>query len=97
MRKYYVYIMASKNNTVLYIGFTGNLQRRVKEHVSSSISGFTKRYNVHKLVYFECFDYPMLAIQREKRLKKWNREWKNRLINENNPKWQDIGKFPLPS
>jgi len=92
LKQYYVYIMSSKWNTVLYIGVTNNLKRRVTEHSMGQISGFTKRYNVHKLVYYECFNDVKLAIQREKHLKKWKREWKNQLINENNPKWQDLSK-----
>lgn len=90
--QYYVYILSSKWNTVLYIGVTNNLKRRVEEHSMGQISGFTKRYNVHKLVYYERYNYAEPAILREKRLKNWNREWKNQLINENNPKWQDLSK-----
>ncbi|MEA1878856.1 MAG: GIY-YIG nuclease family protein [Bacteroidota bacterium] len=88
--QYYVYILSSKKNAVLYIGVTNNLKRRVEEHAMGLISGFTKRYNVHKLVYYECFNYVKPAIRREKHLKKWNREWKNQLINEMNSSWQDL-------
>lgn len=82
---YYVYIMVSKNNTVLYIGFTNNIIRRTKEHKDRINKGFTYRYNVDKLVYYEVFGCVKDAILREKRLKKWNRNWKIQLIEENNP------------
>ena len=87
---YYVYIMASKNNTVLYIGFTNNIIRRTKEHKDRINKGFTYRYNVDKLVYYDVFGYVKDAILREKRLKKWNRNWKIQLIEENNPNWDDL-------
>lgn len=87
---YYVYIMANKNNTVLYIGFTNNIIRRTKEHKDRINKGFTYRYNVDKLVYYEVFGYVNDAILREKRLKKWNRDWKIQLIEENNPNWDDL-------
>lgn len=87
---YYVYIMASKNNTVLYIGFTNNIIRRTKEHKDRINKGFTYRYNVDKLVYYDVFGYVKDAILREKRLEKWNRNWKIQLIEENNPNWDDL-------
>ncbi|WP_317167919.1 GIY-YIG nuclease family protein [Flavobacterium jejuense] len=87
---YYAYIMASKNNKVLYVGFTNNIIRRTKEHKDRINKGFTYRYNVDKLVYYEVFGYVEDAILREKRLKKWNREWKIQLIEENNPIWDDL-------
>ena len=86
---FYVYILTNKNHSTLYIGFTANLKRRLIQHRSKSNKGFTSRYNVHKLVYFETFKYPHEAIKREKQLKKWNREWKFNLINANNPSWED--------
>jgi len=89
-RQYYVYILASKRNGTLYIGMTNNLARRVWEHRQGSVEGFTKRYNVHRLVYCESFARPLEAIQREKRLKKWNRAWKVRLIESANPDWKDL-------
>jgi putative endonuclease len=89
-RQYYVYILASKPNGTLYIGMTNNLSRRVWEHRQDVVEGFTKRYNVHRLVYSESFARPQDAIQREKRLKKWNRAWKIRLIESTNPGWNDL-------
>jgi putative endonuclease len=74
----------------LYIGVTSDLVRRVAEHRLKLAEGFTERYDVGRLVYFEQFDDPENAIRREKRLKKWNRAWKIRLIEENNPNWNDL-------
>ncbi len=89
-RQYYVYILASKPNGTLYIGVTNNLARRVWEHKQGLVEGFTKRYGVHRLVYTETFERPSDAIAREKRLKKWNRAWKIRLIESVNPGWNDL-------
>ena len=89
-KKYYVYIMASKRNGTLYIGLTNDLKRRVYEHKNSLIEGFTKRYTVHLLVYFEQHVDINYAIMREKRIKKWNRKWKLKLIEELNPDWDDL-------
>ncbi|WP_010523333.1 GIY-YIG nuclease family protein [Aquimarina agarivorans] len=86
---FFVYILTNMNHTVLYIGFTGNIKQRLKQHRSKSNKGFSNRCNIHKLVYFETFIYPNEGIKREKQLKKWNREWKNNLINANNPDWED--------
>ncbi|RKY76174.1 GIY-YIG nuclease family protein [candidate division KSB1 bacterium] len=87
---YYVYILASKRNGTLYIGVTNNLARRVYEHKENEVSGFTSKYNVHKLVYFEeSFDITS-AINREKQLKKWKRKWKLELIEKYNPNWKDL-------
>jgi len=100
MNTYYVYILASKRNGTLYIGVTNNLNRRMLEHKSGLIPGFTKKYNVHRLVYFESTNDIRSAITREKRLKKWKRQWKIRLIEENNPEWEDLYcdfNGPLPS
>ncbi len=88
--RYYVYIITNKNNTVLYIGFTNDLKRRVKQHRSKSNIGFTSRYNVDKLVYFESTPYVNNAIKREKQIKHWNRKWKENLINDFNPDWKDL-------
>ena len=88
--RYYVYILTTKRNTAVYVGVTNDLNRRVEEHRLGGVSGFTRRYNVHKLVHFEVYGTVKEAIQREKRLKNWRREWKNELINERNPTWQDI-------
>jgi putative endonuclease len=89
-RHYYVYILASKIGGTLYIGVTNNLIRRVAEHKSKFLESFTEKYDVARLVYFEQFDDPENAIKREKRLKKWNRAWKVRLIEKNNPNWDDL-------
>lgn len=90
MKSFFVYIMASKKDGVLYVGFTSNLQKRIWEHKNGVVDGFTKKYFVHRLVYFEQTENVISAIEREKRLKKWNRAWKIRLIEENNPTWQDL-------
>jgi putative endonuclease len=87
---YYVYILASKIGGTLYIGVTNDLVRRVFEHKSKFVCGFTKKYDVAKLVYYEQYDDIQIAIQREKRLKKWNRAWKIHLIEERNPNWDDL-------
>jgi putative endonuclease len=87
---YYVYILASRIGGTLYIGVTNDLVRRVFEHKAKFVSGLTKKYNVVKLVYYEQYDSIENAIQREKRLKKWNRQWKIRLIEERNPDWDDL-------
>jgi putative endonuclease len=89
-RSYYVYILASRIGGTLYIGVTNDLIRRIGEHRLELMKGFTKRYGVHKLVYFEQFDDIENAISREKRVKKWNRAWKIRLIEELNPNWDDL-------
>ena len=86
----YVYILASKRNGTLYIGVSNNAARRIYEHKNDLCEGFTKKYSVHLLVYLERFDNIQDAILREKQLKKWNRAWKIRLIEENNPKWLDL-------
>jgi putative endonuclease len=89
-RCYYVYILASKIGGTLYIGVTNDLIRRVAEHGLKLIESFTEKYDVARLVYFEQFDDPENAIKREKRLKKWNRAWKIRLIEQQNPNWEDL-------
>ena len=90
MNQYYVYILASKENGTLYIGVTNNLIKRVYEHKQGLIEGFSKKYNVHRLVYYEITNDVNSAIYREKCLKKWNRAWKIRLIKENNLFWKDL-------
>ena len=90
MHQYYVYILASKRNGTLYIGATNNLVRRVWEHKNDVVEGFTRKYGVHQLVWYEVADTPDAAITREKQLKKWNRAWKLRLIEEKNPHWNDL-------
>jgi putative endonuclease len=88
--QFYVYMLASRKHGTLYIGITNDLIRRTYQHKSKAVRGFTKRYDVHKLVYFEIFDDPLSAIGREKQLKKWKREWKIQLIEEKNPEWVDL-------
>ena len=90
MAAYYVYIMASRKHGTLYIGVTNNLIRRVYEHKQDFIEGFTKKYSVKTLVYFEETENIGRAIQREKNLKHWPRAWKIALIEENNPEWNDL-------
>ncbi|MBK2254359.1 GIY-YIG nuclease family protein [Francisella philomiragia] len=90
MKQSYLYILSNQNNTVLYIGCTTNLIKRIYEHKSKLVDGFTKKYNVHKLVYYEVYNFLEYAFLREKRLKKWNRNWKNELITKSNPEWKDL-------
>jgi putative endonuclease len=85
-----VHILASKRNGTLYIGMTSNLQKRVWEHKNDLIEGFTKKYGVHRLVYYELHPDMMSAITREKQMKKWNRSWKVELIEQLNPEWKDL-------
>ncbi len=87
---FFVYIMSTENNKVIYVGFSNDVKRRISEYKSHLNSGFTWRYNICKLVYYESFKYVDQAIKREKQLKKWNREWKDNLINKSNPGWNDI-------
>ena len=89
-RRYWVYILASRIGGTLYIGITSDLVRRVYQHREEGGGGFTKRYGVSRLVYFEQFDDPENAIRREKRLKKWTRAWKIALIEKDNPNWDDL-------
>ncbi len=94
---YYVYILASKRNGTLYIGVTNNLEKRVYEHRNDLIKGFTSEYRVHMLVYYEETNDINVALQREKRLKKWNRKWKLELIEKANPYWDDLAKDWIPA
>jgi putative endonuclease len=89
-KTYYVYILASKRNGTLYIGVTNDLARRILEHREGLVPGFTKTYGVKRLVYFEAFDNIGQAIHREKRLKKYKREWKMDLIQQSNVAWRDL-------
>jgi putative endonuclease len=89
-RSFYVYILASRIGGTLYIGVTNDLIRRVAEHRLKQVDGFTKKYEIARLVYFEQYDDAENAIRREKRLKKWNRTWKIRLIEQINPNWDDL-------
>ncbi len=86
----YVYILASKRNGTLYIGITTDLVKRIWEHKQGCIDGFTKKYNVKHLVWYEQHESIESAIKREKALKEWQRKWKLRIIEELNPKWQDL-------
>ena len=90
MKQPTVYILASKRNGTLYTGVTSDLVKRVWEHKNNLVDGFTKKYVVHVLVYFEQHDDMTAAITREKQIKKWNRTWKLRLIEEQNPEWKDL-------
>jgi len=88
--QYYVYILSNKKNRTLYIGVTNNLERRMFEHKNKLIEEFSKKYSLTKLMYFEIFQHIEEAIKREKRLKKWKRQWKINLIEENNSSWNDL-------
>ena len=88
-----VYILASKRNGTLYIGVTSGLVKRIWEHKNGVVEGFTKRYNVHQLVWYELHESMKSAINREKRLKEWKRKWKLKLIESSNPNWQDL--YPM--
>ena len=90
--QYYIYILASQKNGTLYIGVTNDLERRVLEHKQKINEAFTSKYDVNILVYFESFQYINDAILREKRLKKWNRQWKINLIEEENKEWNDLSE-----
>ena len=91
-RTYHVYILANRKGGTLYIGATNDLSRRMAEHKGKIADGFTKRYNVDKLVYFEETDEAEQAILREKRMKKWNRAWKVELIEKENSNWKDLSE-----
>ena len=82
--------MASRKHGTLYIGVTSNLLGRAYQHKTGAVAGFTRRYHVHMLVWFECYEDPLTAIAREKELKKWRREWKVNLIERTNPGWFDL-------
>ena len=90
MNKYYVYILTNFTNSVLYIGVTGDLKKRVHEHKNKVFDGFTKKYNVNKLIYFEECSDVLSAIQREKNLKKWKRTWKWELVKKENPYLKEL-------
>ena len=89
---YFVYILSNWDDSVLYIGVTSNLPRRLYEHRNGLVDGFTQKYNVHKLVYYEYTNDVYSAISREKQLKKWNRSKKNWLIQKTNPQWNDLSE-----
>lgn len=87
---FYVYLLASRKQGTLYLGVTKDLVRRVYEHKTKAAPGFTARYDIRRLVWFECYDDPTSAIAREKEIKKWQRAWKIQLIEESNPDWTDL-------
>ncbi len=89
-KKYFVYLLASKRRGTIYAGITNNILERVYQHKKNLVPGFTARYGVHRLVYYEETGDVLSAIQREKQIKKWNREWKIRLIEKDNPNWDDL-------
>lgn len=90
MNQYYVYILASNKKGTLYIGVTNDLDKRILAHKENLIGGFTKKYSVKRLVYFEVLNNSEIAISREKQLKRWRREWKLELIEKFNPSWEDL-------
>jgi putative endonuclease len=90
MKNYYIYILASKRNGTLYIGITNDLVRRVYEHKHNMVDGFTKKYGVHLLVYYEHTESIEAALKREKQMKKWRRQWKINLIEKENPEWENL-------
>ena len=90
MGQYFVYILASKKNGTLYIGVTNNLLKRVYEHKNNLVEGFTQKYDVHNLVYYEIFRNIQDAITRDKNIKKWKRKWKTEWIEKFDPKWEDL-------
>ncbi len=90
MKQYYIYILASRRNGTLYVGVTSDLLKRIYEHKQDLVDGFTKKYHVHTLVYYEVHNDIRAAIEREKQIKKWNRRWKMRLVEEMNSEWRDL-------
>ena len=94
-KQFYVYILASKRNGTLYIGVTSNLPQRIWQHKNDQVEGFTRKYHVKKLVYYEKHPNAESGISREKQLKKWNRGWKMRLIEKDNPEWDDLYELIL--
>ena len=88
--QYYIYILASKRNGTLYIGVTSDLTKRVYEHKNNLFDGFSKKYSVHQLVYYESTNDIESSIRREKQLKKWKRNWKIKLIEKDNVEWKDL-------
>ena len=91
-RTYYVYLLTNWNNKVIYVGITNDLERRIYEHKEKFVKGFTEKYNVNKLVYYEQTPDINAALNREKEIKKWRREKKNRLVVNTNPLWRDLSE-----
>jgi putative endonuclease len=89
-KTYYIYILASKKNGTLYIGLTNDLVKRVCEHKERVVKGFTEKYHVNQLVYYEIHSSSYEAVSRERQMKKWNREWKIKLVEKTNPDWNDL-------
>ncbi len=89
-KSYYVYILTNWNNKIMYVGMTNDLERRVYEHKNKLLEGFTKKYNINKLVYFEETNDVLIAIEREKQLKGWKRNKKDKLVSSENPEWNDL-------
>lgn len=92
VHQYYLYILSNKYNGTLYIGVTNDLELRMFEHKNKLVEGFTKKYSLNRLVYFETFQYVNDAIKREKNMKKWKRQWKKDIIEAENPTWSDLSK-----
>jgi putative endonuclease len=91
-KSYYIYLLTNWNHRVMYVGITNDLKRRLYEHKNKLIKGFSEKYNLNKLVYFEETQDAHTAITREKEIKKWRREKKNQLVNQINPEWQDLNE-----
>ena len=87
---YYVYVLASQKNGTLYVGVTSNLKNRIYQHRNNKADAFTKKYNIHTLVWYERYGDINFAINKEKQIKAWKRQWKINLINENNQEWKDL-------
>ncbi len=92
IHQYYLYILSNKKNETLYIGVTNDLERRMFEHKNKLVEGFTSKYGLDKLIYFETYQYVNDAIKREKNMKKWKRQWKINLIEEDNANWEDLSE-----
>lgn len=93
MKQYYIYIITNKRNGTLYIGVTSDLIKRLYEHKLEIVKGFTQKYHLHTLVYYESTEDVFTAIEREKELKRWHREWKIKLIESKNPFWEDLRDY----
>ena len=89
---FYIYILASKRNGTLYVGVSSDLVKRLYQHKNKDVDGFTKKYAVNKLMYYEVYQDARTALYRERCIKEWKREWKVALIEKNNPQWKDLGE-----